>query len=46
MATRSSSRGSPPESRARSGEPAELWLAATKLHFFDADSGSALTYKR
>jgi multiple sugar transport system ATP-binding protein len=33
-----------PESRARSGEPAELWLDATKLHFFDADSGEALTH--
>jgi multiple sugar transport system ATP-binding protein len=33
-----------PESRARSGEQAELWLDATKLHFFDADSGEALTY--
>src|SRR5215213_3135541 len=34
-----------PESRARSGEPAELWIDATKLHFFDADSGVALTHK-
>jgi multiple sugar transport system ATP-binding protein len=33
-----------PESRARTGEPAELWLDATKLHFFDADSGQALTH--
>jgi multiple sugar transport system ATP-binding protein len=35
-----------PESRARTGEPAELWLDATKLHFFDADSGQALTHTR
>jgi multiple sugar transport system ATP-binding protein len=35
-----------PESRARSGEDAELWLDATKLHFFDADSGEALTHRR
>jgi multiple sugar transport system ATP-binding protein len=35
-----------PESSARSGEPAELWLDATKLHFFDAESGDALTYTR
>jgi len=35
-----------PESSARSGAPAELWLDATKLHFFDADSGEALTYRR
>jgi multiple sugar transport system ATP-binding protein len=33
-----------PESRARTGEPTELWLDATKLHFFDADSGQALTH--
>jgi multiple sugar transport system ATP-binding protein len=31
-----------PQSRARTGEPAELWLDAGKLHFFDADSGEAL----
>jgi multiple sugar transport system ATP-binding protein len=35
-----------PESSARSGEPAELWLDATKLHFFDADSGAALTHQK
>jgi multiple sugar transport system ATP-binding protein len=35
-----------PESRARSGEPAELWIDASKLHFFDADSGEALTHTR
>jgi multiple sugar transport system ATP-binding protein len=34
-----------PQSRAQSGRPAELWLDATKLHFFDAGSGDALTYK-
>jgi multiple sugar transport system ATP-binding protein len=32
-----------PESRVRSGEEAELWLDASKLHFFEADSGHALT---
>jgi multiple sugar transport system ATP-binding protein len=32
-----------PQSRARSGEDAELWLDATKMHFFDAESGQALT---
>ncbi len=31
-----------PQSRARSGEEAELWLDATKLHFFDAESGQSL----
>jgi multiple sugar transport system ATP-binding protein len=34
-----------PESRARSGEPADLWLDASKLHFF-AESGEALTHKQ
>jgi multiple sugar transport system ATP-binding protein len=33
------------QSNARTGEPAELWLDATKLHFFDAESGEALTYE-
>ncbi len=33
-----------PQSRARSGEQADLWLDATRLHFFDADSGEALTH--
>ena len=33
-----------PQSRARTGEQAELWLDATKLHFFDEQSGDALTY--
>jgi len=35
-----------PESRARSGEETEIWLDATKLHFFDEQSGEALTYAR
>jgi multiple sugar transport system ATP-binding protein len=35
-----------PESRARSGEDTELWLDATKMHFFDEQSGDALTYAR
>ncbi len=32
-----------PQSTARSGEQADLWLDATKLHFFDPESGQALT---
>ena len=35
-----------PKSRARPGEPSELWLDSSKLHFFDTESGEALTYKR
>jgi multiple sugar transport system ATP-binding protein len=35
-----------PQSRARSGEQAELWLDTTRLHFFDEQSGQALTYAR
>ena len=35
-----------PESRARSGEETELWLDASKLHFFDEQSGEALTFSR
>ena len=31
------------ESRAKTGEPTEVWVDATKLHFFDADSGKSLT---
>ncbi len=31
------------ESRAKTGEPTEVWLDATKMHFFDADSGKSLT---
>jgi multiple sugar transport system ATP-binding protein len=34
-----------PESKARTGQPAELWIDASKLHFFDATSGQALTHK-
>jgi multiple sugar transport system ATP-binding protein len=30
------------QSSARSGESADLWLDASKLHFFDAESGTAL----
>ena len=32
-----------PESNARAGQEAELWLDASKLHFFDADSGDNLS---
>jgi multiple sugar transport system ATP-binding protein len=32
-----------PTSRARVGQNAELWIDATKLHFFEADSGTSLT---
>jgi multiple sugar transport system ATP-binding protein len=35
-----------PESRVSSGQPAEIWVDASKLHFFDADSGQALTFQR
>ncbi|HUO70201.1 MAG TPA: sn-glycerol-3-phosphate ABC transporter ATP-binding protein UgpC [Solirubrobacteraceae bacterium] len=35
-----------PQSRARSGEDAELWLDAAKLHFFDAESGQSLVNGR
>ena len=28
--------------RVKVGEPTEVWLDATKLHFFDADSGESL----
>jgi multiple sugar transport system ATP-binding protein len=34
-----------PTSKARAGQPSELWVDVTKLHFFDADSGESLTYK-
>ncbi|MEA2217903.1 MAG: multiple sugar transport system ATP-binding protein [Solirubrobacteraceae bacterium] len=34
-----------PESRAQTGQPAKLWLDASKLHFFDAGSGEALTHR-
>jgi multiple sugar transport system ATP-binding protein len=32
-----------PASHVRAGELTELWLDATKLHFFDAESGTSLT---
>jgi multiple sugar transport system ATP-binding protein len=35
-----------PESEARTGGTAELWIDATKLQFFDEGSGEALTYVR
>ena len=31
------------ESHIKQGEEAEIWLNATKLHFFEPDSGKALT---
>jgi multiple sugar transport system ATP-binding protein len=34
-----------PMSKARAGQRSELWIDATKLHFFDADSGESLTHK-
>jgi multiple sugar transport system ATP-binding protein len=30
------------ESKAKTGEPTEVWIDATKMHFFDADSGKSL----
>ncbi|HUJ34421.1 MAG TPA: sn-glycerol-3-phosphate ABC transporter ATP-binding protein UgpC [Solirubrobacteraceae bacterium] len=35
-----------PESRAKSGDETEIWLDATRMHFFDEQSGEALTYAR
>jgi len=35
-----------PESDARTGGTAEVWIDATKLHFFDEGSGEALTHVR
>ena len=35
-----------PESQARSGEPAELWIDASKLHFFEPQSGQSLTFTK
>jgi multiple sugar transport system ATP-binding protein len=35
-----------PESQAKSGEETEIWLDAAKLHFFDEQSGDALTHAR
>jgi multiple sugar transport system ATP-binding protein len=34
-----------PMSKARAGQRSELWVDATKLHFFDGDSGESLTHK-
>ena len=31
------------ESKVKVGEPTEVWIDATKLHFFDADSGQSLS---
>jgi multiple sugar transport system ATP-binding protein len=33
------------ESRAKAGESTEVWLDASKMHFFDADSGQNLSAK-
>jgi multiple sugar transport system ATP-binding protein len=33
------------ESRARTGEQTEVWLDVSKMHFFDADTGQALSSK-
>jgi multiple sugar transport system ATP-binding protein len=33
------------ESKARANQQTEVWLDASKLHFFDADSGNSLTAK-
>ena len=33
------------ESKAKTGEPTEVWIDATKMHFFDADSGKSLSSK-
>jgi multiple sugar transport system ATP-binding protein len=35
-----------PQSKARACEKTELWVDATRLHFFDADTGESLTYRR
>jgi multiple sugar transport system ATP-binding protein len=34
-----------PQSKARACEKTELWIDATRLHFFDADTGESLTYR-
>ena len=39
----SSSRASTPRAKVKVGEPTEVWIDATKLHFFDADSGKILS---
>ncbi len=31
------------EARVKVGEPTEVWIDATKLHFFDAESGESLS---
>ena len=33
------------ESKAKTGEQTELWIDASKMHFFDADSGQSLSSK-
>ena len=33
------------ESKAKTGEQTEVWIDASKMHFFDADSGRALSSK-
>jgi multiple sugar transport system ATP-binding protein len=33
------------ESRVKTGEQTEVWVDATKLHFFDADTGRSLSAK-
>ena len=33
------------ESKVKAGEPTEVWLDASKMHFFDADSGLSLSAK-
>jgi multiple sugar transport system ATP-binding protein len=33
------------ESRAKTGEQTEVWLDASKMHFFDADTGRAMSAK-
>ena len=30
------------EARVKVGEPTEVWVDASKLHFFDAESGESL----
>jgi multiple sugar transport system ATP-binding protein len=35
-----------PKSSARTGQEAELWMDSTKMHFFDAESGEALTHRQ
>jgi multiple sugar transport system ATP-binding protein len=35
-----------PTSKATAGQNTEIWVDATKLHFFDAESGESLTFRR